>query len=137
MTTEIVAKKKNTQMPVEGKSKGVNALLWVLAALFFVAAAIGNLYLEKEYSTPVRVIGMAVAMVIACVLAALTNQGTKALGFLKDARAEARRVTWPTRQETNQTTLIVIGVTVLASLIFWAMDSIIVVVINFLTELRF
>ncbi|OOF70759.1 preprotein translocase subunit SecE [Rodentibacter caecimuris] len=136
MATEIVEKTKNTQMS-EGKPRGLNALLWILSAVFFAAAAIGNLYFEKVYSTPVRVIGMAIAIVIACGLAAITNQGTRAFAFFKDAKAEARRVTWPTGQEARQTTLIVIGVTVLASLIFWAMDSIIVTVINFLTKLRF
>jgi preprotein translocase subunit SecE len=46
-------------------------------------------------------------------------------------------VVWPTRAETRQTTLIVIAVTVLTSLFFWAIDSIIIALINFLTDLRF
>lgn len=138
MATEIVEKKKNMQdAPVEGKSKGVNTVLWVLVAIFFAAAAIGNVYFQKMYATPVRVVGMAIALVIAFGLAAITNQGTKARGFFKDAKTEARKVVWPTRGEARQTTLIVIGVTIIASLFFWAVDSIIVTVINFLTDLRF
>lgn len=138
MATEIVEKKKNTQdAVVEGKSKGLNTTLWVLVVIFFAAAAIGNVYFQKVYALPIRVIGVVIALVIAFALAAITNQGTKAREFFKDAKNEARKVVWPTRQEARQTTLIVIGVTVIASLFFWAVDSIIVTVINFLTDLRF
>lgn len=78
MATEIVDKKKNTQeVIVEGKSKGLNTFLWVLVVIFFAAAAIGNIYFQQIYSLPIRVIGMAIALVIAFILAAITNQGTK------------------------------------------------------------
>lgn len=138
MATEIVDKKKNTQEAViEGKSKGLNTTLWILVAIFFAAAAVGNVYFQKMYALPIRVVGMVVLLVIAFGLAAITNQGTKARAFFKDAKTEARKVVWPTRHETRQTTLIVIGVTIIASLFFWAVDSIIVTVINFLTDLRF
>ena len=138
MATEIVDKKKNVpEMVVEGKSKGLNTLLWILVAVFFAAAAIGNVYFQKVYSLPIRVVGVVVALVIAFAFAAITNQGTKARTFFKDSKIEAQKVVWPSRQEARQTTLIVIGVTIIASLFFWATDSIIVTVINFLTDLRF
>ena len=76
-------------------------------------------------------------LLIAFGLAAITNQGTKARTFFSEAKVEGRKVVWPTRAETRQTTLIVIGVTVLTSLFFWAIDSIIIALINFLTDLRF
>ena len=138
MATEIVDKKKNvSETVVEGKSKGLNTLLWILVAVFFAAAAIGNVYFQKVYSLPIRVVGVVIALVIAFALAAITNQGTKARTFFKDSKIEAQKVVWPSRQEARQTTLIVIGVTIIASLFFWATDSIIVTVINFLTDLRF
>ena len=138
MATEIVDKKKNApETVVEGKSKGLNTLLWILVAVFFAAAAIGNVYFQKVYSLPIRIVGVVIALVIAFAFAAITNQGTKARTFFKDSKIEAQKVVWPSRQEARQTTLIVIGVTIIASLFFWATDSIIVTVINFLTDLRF
>lgn len=138
MTTEIVDKKKNTQEAgVEEKSKGLNRLLWVLVAVLFAAAAIGNIYFDKLYSLPVRVIGVVAVLLVAFGLAAITNQGTKTRAFFKESKTEVRKVVWPTRAEARQTTLIVIGVTIIASLFFWAIDTIIVAVINFLTDLRF
>ena len=48
MATEIVDKKKNvSETVVEDKSKGLNTLLWILVAVFFAAAAIGNVYFQK------------------------------------------------------------------------------------------
>lgn len=139
MATEIVEKKKhhNAEPQPEGKSKGLNTLLWILVVVFFSAAAVGNIYFEQRYALPIRVIGVVVAILIALGLAAITNQGKKFLTFFKESKAEARKVVWPTRQEARQTTLIVIAVTVITSLFFWAIDSIIVSVINFLTDLRF
>ncbi|QPB41804.1 preprotein translocase subunit SecE [Rodentibacter haemolyticus] len=137
MTTEIVDKKKKIEEPTEGKSKGLNTLLWVLVVVFFSAAAVGNVYFQKEFSAPIRVIAIAVLLVLTFIFAAITNQGTKARNFFKEAKNEARKVVWPTRSETRQTTLIVMAVTVISSLFFWAADSIIVSIINFLTDLRF
>jgi len=138
MATEIVDKKKNvSETVVEDKSKGLNTLLWILVAVFFAAAAIGNVYFQKVYSLPIRVVCVVIALVIAFAFAAITNQGTKARTFFSEAKVEGRKVVWPTRAETRQTTLIVIAVTVLTSLFFWAIDSIIIALINFLTDLRF
>ena len=135
MATEIVEKKKHDQeQVVEGKSKGLNTLLWILSVAFFTAAAIGNVYFKEVFSLPVRVVGVVVALLIAFGFAAITNQGTKARTFFSEAKVEGRKVVWPTRAET---TLIVIAVTVLTSLFFWAIDSIIIALINFLTDLRF
>ena len=43
--------------------------------------------------------------------------------MLKEARVELRKVVWPTRVETGQTTAIVIVVVLIVALILWALDS--------------
>jgi preprotein translocase subunit SecE len=43
--------------------------------------------------------------------------------FLQDVRAEAAKVTWPTRRETLVTTGIVIVMVIVASLFFVAVDQ--------------
>ena len=40
-----------------------------------------------------------------------------------DSRTEIRRVVWPTRTETTQTTLIVLVAITIAALILWGLDS--------------
>ena len=48
-----------------------------------------------------------------------TEPGRNLWNFLQDAQVEVRKVVWPTRQETTQTTLLVIAVVILAALILW------------------
>ncbi len=138
MASEHKKKKQKQLAEIEHhKSKGVNALLWVLTLVLVAAIALGNIYLADDIATPIRVVAIVIGLLIALGLAALTNQGEKARRFLKESKIELRRITWPTYPETMQTTLIVMGVTVAVSLILWGFDSVIVSVVNFLTDLRF
>ena len=60
---------------------------------------------------------------IAMSVAVTTEQGASAWSMIKGARTEIRKVIWPTRQETTQTTIIVLIFVVLCGLFFWALDS--------------
>lgn len=135
MTKEI--QQKNAESEKSVKNKGVNGLLWTLSILLVAVAAVGNTYFANHFPLIVRVILLVVLLIFAVGLAALTNQGLRAIGFLKDARLELRKIIWPKRQETTQTTLIVGAVCLVVALALWGIDSIIVAVINFLTSLRF
>jgi preprotein translocase subunit SecE len=42
---------------------------------------------------------------------------------MKEAQVEVRRVVWPTRQEVNQTTLVVVAVVLVMAVILWGLDS--------------
>ncbi len=137
MALVVDKKKKNAPKEIEQKSAGLNRTLWALAVIIVAIAALGNIYLAETYSTPIRVVGMVILIAAALGIASVTNQGKKALGFLQESRTELRRIVWPTRPEAMQTTLLVMAITVITSLILWGFDSIIVTVINFLTDLRF
>ncbi|AKD38250.1 preprotein translocase subunit SecE [Pasteurella multocida subsp. multocida OH4807] len=132
-----IEKKKNTHEDENLKSKGLNSLLWVLVFIIIAGAALGNIYLVEQFSTPVRVVGVVVLLLVALGIAALTNQGMKARHFFSESKIELRKIVWPSRQEAMQTTFIVAGVTILVSLILWGLDSVIVALITFLTDLRF
>ncbi|WGE31651.1 preprotein translocase subunit SecE [Actinobacillus genomosp. 2] len=137
MATEI-NKKAPEQIEEKGvKSKGVNGALWFVAIALLAVAAIGNAYFASHFSLVVRVLLLVVLIVGAVVLAAITNQGQKAIGFIKESRTELRKIIWPTRPEATQTTLIVLAMCVVVSLVLWGIDSIIVTLVTFLTNLRF
>ena len=53
--------------------------------------------------------------------------------FLQETRGELRKVVWPTRRETVQTTLIVIVMALVSSLFLWGVDSMMLWIIKFLT----
>jgi preprotein translocase SecE subunit len=49
--------------------------------------------------------------------------GKQFLGFLVEARTEVRKVVWPTRQETVQSTLVVVALVFLVGLLLWTLDA--------------
>ena len=46
------------------------------------------------------------------------------LKYLRETRAEMRKVTWPTREEAINLTIIVLVVTIAMSLFLWTLDNI-------------
>ncbi|MBF0156484.1 MAG: preprotein translocase subunit SecE [Magnetococcales bacterium] len=51
--------------------------------------------------------------------------------YLLDVRAEAKKVVWPTREETRTTTLVVFVMVILVSLFLWLVDAILGVAVRF------
>lgn len=119
------------------KSKGVNSALWALSIACIAVAAVGNVYFASHFSAIVRILLLVVLLIAGVGLAAITNQGQKSIGFIKDSRQEMRKIVWPTRPESTQTTLIVSAICVVVALALWGIDSVIVSIITFLTNLRF
>ncbi|PLK58159.1 preprotein translocase subunit SecE [Candidatus Palibaumannia cicadellinicola] len=76
-------------------------------------------------------------IIFAGVIALMTEQGKLIIMFSHEARAEVRKVIWPTCQETFYTTLIVAIVTIFMSLILWGLDSCLVNMVSLITSLRF
>ena len=64
-----------------------------------------------------------VVVAVAGLLALNTGKGAAVFSLLKGAQVEARRVVWPTRQERNQTTLVVLAFILVMALILWGLDS--------------
>ena len=135
MATEI-KKKAPEQVQDKGeKSKGTNTLLLIIAVALIIVAAVGNTYFAAQLSLVVRVLALVALGAGAVAAAALTNQGQKTIHFIKESRTELRKIIWPTRPEATQTTLIVIAMCVVVSLVLWGIDSIIVRLVAFLTNL--
>lgn len=119
---------------------GVDALKWILVFLFATAAVAivnFNTYIDpiKDLSIVFRIAGAVVFIAMALGFAAITSKGKAALSFARESRMEIRKVVWPTRQETFQTTFVVLAVTVFTALILWGVDGIMVRLVNFITNL--
>jgi len=52
--------------------------------------------------------------------------------FLQEVRAEAQKVTWPTRKETTVTTIMVFVMVVIASIFFLLADQVMRMAVSFL-----
>ena len=61
-------------------------------------------------------------LVAAVAVFALAPPGRRFWQFILDSRVELRKVVWPNRQETIQTTAVVFGFIVIAGMFFWVLD---------------
>jgi len=113
----------------------LNGLKWILVIVLIVAGVWANYY-YSQIDWPIRLAGW---IVLACITLGISSQtvaGHKAWEFSKGARGELRKVVWPTRQETVQTTMVVVGMVVLMALILWGIDSILLWLVGWLTGQR-
>lgn len=125
-----------TTIQQETRSKSLLNRVWWLVVLALFIIGIWLNYHYQMIDTSLRVIGWLTLVLAAIGVASLTTQGKRGWHFAKEARGELRKVVWPTRQETVQTTLIVMGLVILLSLIIWGLDSILLWAIAFLTGHR-
>ncbi|MCD4864482.1 MULTISPECIES: preprotein translocase subunit SecE [Pseudomonas] len=106
----------------EAKESRFDALKWLVVVVLVAIGVVANHYFAAQ-SILYRVVGLLVLAAIAAFVALQTAKGQAFFGLLKDARTEIRKVVWPTRQETTQTTLIVVAVVLVMALLLWGLDS--------------
>ena len=105
-----------------GKPAIVNTMILVFAAALLLAGVGSYYYFQDLAITPVRLVGLIVVVLVASVISAQSDTGAAFFRFLKEADIERRKVVWPTHQETLQTALMVIIVTIIISLMLAAID---------------
>ncbi|WP_395480005.1 preprotein translocase subunit SecE [Candidatus Curculioniphilus buchneri] len=120
----------------QGNKRSLEIIKWLVVVILLCIAIIGN-YIYRDFSLPIRILVIMICIVGAGCVAMFTSKGKCVIAFAREARIEVRKVIWPNRQETLHTTLIVAAVTTIMSLILWGLDSILVRVVLFVTNLRF
>jgi len=79
----------------------------LVLSVLLVAAGIAGFYLLADHALVLRILAVLAGIAVAIVIFRTTPAGQGALGFVGEAIAEAKRVVWPTRKETMQTTIAV------------------------------
>ena len=92
-------------------------------AFAILAGGIAGFYYWSDESLLLRVIGLLVLSAAAVFVAVQTEKGRAAWDFVRESHTEVRKVVWPTRKETTQTTLIVIAMVGLVAIILWILDG--------------
>jgi preprotein translocase subunit SecE len=100
----------------------VNTLLLAVAAAMLISGVGAYYWFQDLAITPIRVVALLVVAVVASLIAAQADSGSAFFRFLKESDIERRKVVWPTHQETLQTALMVIIVTIIISLFLAAVD---------------
>jgi preprotein translocase subunit SecE len=93
----------------------------VLAAGVLVGGIVAYYYFENE-SLLLRVAGVLVALALGATISFQSTQGKELWRFIQSSRIELRKVIWPTRQETTQTTLTVFVFVLIMGIFFWLLD---------------
>ncbi len=91
-------------------------------AVSLLAGAVIACYYFVDRSLLLRVIGLLAVTGVSLWIALQTDVGQRSLGMVMDARNEVRKVVWPSRAETVQTTLAVVIMVFIMSILLWLMD---------------
>lgn len=121
----------NTKVDAQSDDR-LDPIKWLVAVLLLVGAVAG-FYYYQETPALLRVVILLAAAGAAFFVASLTAKGRKARQFIHDTHLEVRKVVWPTRQETIQTTGIVIVMVLIIALMIWMVDSILFWIVQKLT----
>jgi preprotein translocase subunit SecE len=111
----------NEQVREQGEG-GAGGILALIVAIVLLVAGIAGYYLLDARPDWQRWGVAAVGLVASLAVFAAAPQGRRFWGFMLDSRIELRKVVWPTRQETIQTTLMVFMFVTAAGLFFWVLD---------------
>ncbi len=95
----------------------------IVGAALLVAAGIAAFYYMSEKALIIRVGAVLGGMVAAGLLFLTTELGRQFKTYAQDSVDETRKVVWPTRKETLQTTGIVFLFVVIMALFLWLVDG--------------
>ena len=91
-------------------------------AALIVLAGIAAYYVLGTQSAWLRWTAVVASLALAGVVAMVSRYGAEFRRFFDLAQVELRKVVWPTRQETLQTTLVVFVFVIVAGVFFWVLD---------------
>jgi preprotein translocase subunit SecE len=118
----------NTQV----EATGFDSVKLLLALGIVVGAILGFYYLDA-YSQLLRVLGLLVLVGLAAFIVYRTAPGRTIWGFVTASKVEVRKVVWPSRQETVQTTLIVFVMVLVMGVVLWLFDMVLAAILKALT----
>lgn len=115
-------KLNGSQSPGQQPSGAIDRLKWLLILVLFIVGVVANYHFAQLPWAIRAAIGI-IWLAILVAVALWTAQGQQAWAFIKAARVELRKVVWPTRQETTQTTLVVMAMVAVTALVLWGLDT--------------
>jgi len=110
-------------------------LRWFIVVALIIAGIIANYHYNYQ-PWPLRLLGWLALLGVIAAIATQTQLGRQVLSFMRESRMELRKIYWPTRQETIQTTLFVVAMVIVLALILWGIDSVLMLVVGWLTGQR-
>lgn len=88
-----------------------------------VVAGIAGFYLLQNSAMVLRVVSVLAGLAFASAVAWVSEPGKRFAQFGKESMAEAKKVVWPSRKETLQTTGVVVAFVVIMAIFLWLVDA--------------
>ena len=101
-------------------------------ALLLLIAGIAGFYYLRDSAMVLRVIAVLAGIVLAVVVVWFTPQGKQFYAFSRESSEETRRVVWPSRKETMQTTGVVFAFVVVMAIFLWMVDAGLLLAVKYL-----
>ena len=105
---------------INSKLNKQDILLWGCVVLVTLAAFAGTY--TFHFTGPIKAIVWLGWLVLTLAFAFFTEKGQQVFAFANEAKLELQKVVWPSRQETVQTTSIVMLMVVIAGFLLWGVD---------------
>jgi preprotein translocase subunit SecE len=97
----------------------------ILAVLLVVAGVAGFYYL-KDSALILRIASVLAGLVLAAVVGLTSAPGKQFVVFAQEAIAETKKVVWPSRKETVQSTGMVLAFVLVMAIFLWIVDALLV-----------
>jgi preprotein translocase subunit SecE len=101
-------------------------------ALLLLIAGIAGFYYLSDSAMVIRVISVLGGLVLATVVVAFTTQGKQFYAFSRESWEETKKVVWPNRKETVQTTGIVFAFVLVMAMFLWMIDAGLLLAVKYL-----
>jgi preprotein translocase subunit SecE len=95
----------------------------IVVAFALLAAGVAGFYYLAEDAFIYRLGALVGGILAGCVVAWFTQSGKAFFAFAKDSWAETKKVVWPSRKETLQTTAVVFAFVVVMAAFLWLTDK--------------
>ena len=92
-------------------------------ALLLLVAGVAGFYFLADQAMILRVLAVFAGVGFSVAVAWKTEPGQQFFGFAKESTTEAKKVVWPTRKETLQTTGLVFAFIVVMAIFLWITDK--------------
>ncbi|VAW44851.1 hypothetical protein MNBD_GAMMA02-652 [hydrothermal vent metagenome] len=109
---------------VESAQGGGEKLRWWLAIAIIIAGVAANLYFVDTYPTIIRVLMLLGGVLVGGFIGYTTTKGKNFAKFVRNANIERQKIVWPTKNETVQTTIMVLILVVIIGFFLFLVDSV-------------
>ena len=107
---------------VETVTSGAEKLRLGVVVLLVIGALVA-FYLLTSQGAIAQWGGLVAGLVLAAVVFFTSESGKRLIGFGRDSWREVKKVVWPTRKETLQTTAFVFAFSIVMALFLWLTDK--------------